>query len=582
MHLKHLSLKMKLILMTLLMVLAVISTQAVVNFRDIAKQKRDLLHRESRNYERFMDIVNQCSEENMRIALAIAHMDSIHMAMKKKDKTALLNLIKPLNDLINHYSKFSYHIHFHEPGSISFLRVWRPDKNGDALAGFRMTLNEVQKTKKPVHGIEAGRGGLVVRGLAPILDGDQLLGSVEVYCNINQIADSLDNANAIYGLEKVKATASQSFHKLGKFNVLKSPPKEIPSITEAFLNRALNNCIIQESGDVLLATSPVTDYKDQIVGVYVQILDIQAIKAAIRSNIIIMVVVACLLIVVSSFFTFLLSKSITHPIQRIIDGLSASSDQVDISSRQISAVSNTLADGSSSQAASIEETSSSIEEMSSMTQNNADNATHADNLMHTANGIVERAHQSMGALTISMQEITTASEEISDIIKTIDEIAFQTNLLALNAAVEAARAGESGAGFAVVADEVRNLAMRSAEAAKNTSALIEGTVQKINNGAELVQTTHDNFNEVVENTRKVGELLEEIARASDEQAKGITQVNRAVSEMDKVVQKNAAIAEENSSAAMDMSLEATRMKEFVINLALLIRGHDAAGQHVKR
>ena len=147
------------------------------------------------------------------------------------------------------------------------------------------------------------------------------------------------------------------------------------------------------------------------------------------------------------------------------------------------------------------------------------------------------------------RSISKASEETSKIIKTIDEIAFQTNLLALNAAVEAARAGEAGAGFAVVADEVRNLAMRAAEAAKNTADLIEGTVKKVQDGSLLVATTNDAFSQVKESTTQVGNLVSEITEASKEQSSGIEQVNIAISEMDKVVQQNAANAEEMNAQA---------------------------------
>jgi methyl-accepting chemotaxis protein len=174
-----------------------------------------------------------------------------------------------------------------------------------------------------------------------------------------------------------------------------------------------------------------------------------------------------------------------------------------------------------------------------------------------------------------MHEISSASEETSKIIKTIDEIAFQTNLLALNAAVEAARAGEAGAGFAVVADEVRNLAMRAAEAAKNTSQLIEGTVKKIGEGSVLVKSANDVFNEVAQSAEKVGTLVSEIAMASKEQSQGIDQINKAIGQLDKVVQHNAAAAEESSSAAEEMYSQADKMKKYVKDLVVLIGGRIA-------
>jgi len=212
----------------------------------------------------------------------------------------------------------------------------------------------------------------------------------------------------------------------------------------------------------------------------------------------------------------------------------------------------------------VEEAGSSLEELSSMTKQNADNANQADRLMKETIQVVESANFSMRDLTDSMGEISKASSEISKIIKTIDEIAFQTNLLALNAAVEAARAGSAGAGFAVVAEEVRNLAMRSADAAKNTSAMIEDTIRKVGNGSGLVTKANDAFRQVTESAVRVGNLLGEIAATSKEQSQGIEQVSMAMGEMDKVAQQNAATSEELSAQAEEM--------DSVVNELLSITG----------
>jgi len=265
-------------------------------------------------------------------------------------------------------------------------------------------------------------------------------------------------------------------------------------------------------------------------------------------------------------------RSIIKPVSRVTEGLNQGADQVASASGQVSASSQSLAEGSSEQAASIEETSASLEEMSSMTKQTADNSGQADSLMKEANQVIAEANQSMTDLTHSMDEISKASEETSKIIKTIDEVAFQTNLLALNAAVEAARAGEAGAGFAVVADEVRNLALRAAEAAKNTAALIEGTVKKVNDGTDLVGKTNAEFTKVAESATKVGELVSEISAASREQAQGIDEVNKAVTEMDKVTQQNAATAEESASASEEMNAQAEEMKSYVGDLVALVGG----------
>jgi methyl-accepting chemotaxis protein len=273
------------------------------------------------------------------------------------------------------------------------------------------------------------------------------------------------------------------------------------------------------------------------------------------------------------------ARSISSPISSAVEQMGEAANQVAAASSQVSAASQSLAEGASEQASAVEETSSSLEEMSSMTKQNAGNASEADSLMKQTNQVVRKANETMGNLTHSMQDITAASEETSKIIKTIDEIAFQTNLLALNAAVEAARAGEAGAGFAVVADEVRNLAMRAADAAKNTSTLIESTVKKIKDGSELVVKTNAAFAEVAVNSSKVGELVSEIAAASQEQSQGILQINKAVAEMDKVIQQTAANAEESASASEEMNAQAEQMKGISVTLATIIGGDSNSQGH---
>ena len=212
-----------------------------------------------------------------------------------------------------------------------------------------------------------------------------------------------------------------------------------------------------------------------------------------------------------------------------------------------------------------------------MTRRNAENAAQTNQLMKEVTEIVNQANQAMERLTGSMTQIARASEETQKIIKTIDEIAFQTNLLALNAAVEAARAGDTGAGFAVVADEVRSLAMRAADAARNTAGLIQATVSNVKVGSDLVETTGRDFSQVATRASKMAELIDEVASASQEQAQGVDQLDKAVTEMDKVVQQNAANAEESASASMEMKSQAEHLKEFVGGLVKLVGGANSNG-----
>ena len=239
---------------------------------------------------------------------------------------------------------------------------------------------------------------------------------------------------------------------------------------------------------------------------------------------------------------------------------------------QVSSSSQSLAEGASEQAASIQETSSSLEEMASMTKRNAENAQKANDLAREARAAADKGAEDMQAMNQAMAAIKVSSDDIAKIIKTIDEIAFQTNILALNAAVEAARAGEAGMGFAVVADEVRSLAQRSATAAKETAAKIEGAILKTALGVQISQKVATALNDIVIKARQVDELASEVAGASREQTQGITQINSAVGQMDKVTQSNAASAEESAAAAEELNAQAEIMKQVIGELMQLVGG----------
>jgi hypothetical protein len=280
-------------------------------------------------------------------------------------------------------------------------------------------------------------------------------------------------------------------------------------------------------------------------------------------------------ILIGTIVAAVITRGINRKLRQVIGEISDGSIQVASASEQLSSSSQKLAEQAGEQAAALEETSSALEELTAMTRRNADNAGQADVITREAGKVVGEADISMGRLTTAMGEVSKASEETSKIVKTIDEIAFQTNLLALNAAVEAARAGEAGAGFAVVADEVRNLAMRAAQAARNTSELIEATMVKVQESSALLGATNASFGRVSERSGKVNELVSEIAAASREQSLGIDQINNAITEMDRVTQANAATAEESASASEELHAQSSSMRATVADMAALIGGMAA-------
>ncbi|MCK9362393.1 MAG: methyl-accepting chemotaxis protein [Syntrophales bacterium] len=366
-----------------------------------------------------------------------------------------------------------------------------------------------------------------------------------------------------------------------KFNILKEGLKNYPPIRAKAIELAKEG----QSGEALaLLRKEGAVISGQIEGAINSLVSDRIDGAKKRSNknsttanisTTIMVFLTILGAVVSMFMGLYLSRFIAAPLNRVALGLADGSNQVASAASQVSAASQSLAEGASEQASSLEETSASIEELSSMTSQNAENANQANTLMAETGRVVNEANGAMQELTGAMQQITTGSEDMAKIIKTIDEIAFQTNLLALNAAVEAARAGEAGAGFAVVADEVRNLALRSAEAAKNTENLIDESIKRIKNGSEIVAKTNMAFDRVLGGAKKVGELVGEIAAASSEQAQGISQISKAIAEMDKVIQRNAANAEESASASEELSAQALQMKGYVGDMITVVRGSNA-------
>ncbi|WP_206460814.1 methyl-accepting chemotaxis protein [Anaerovorax sp. IOR16] len=254
-----------------------------------------------------------------------------------------------------------------------------------------------------------------------------------------------------------------------------------------------------------------------------------------------------------------------------LTNISISADQVASGSDQVASGAQALSQGATEQASSIEELSATINEISQHIKNNAENANHVRTVSNENTEQVLDANLQMKNMVSAMNEIRSASNEIGKIIKTIDDIAFQTNILALNAAVEAARAGAAGKGFAVVADEVRNLAGKSAEAAKNTTTLIESAIHSVEKGTQIVDQTADALEKIVEGGQQTSQLINEISEATNEQSSSMNQVTLGMDQISSVVQTNSATAEESAAASEELSGQSQLLKELVAQFHL---AHD--------
>ncbi|MEG1761386.1 MAG: methyl-accepting chemotaxis protein [Hydrogenoanaerobacterium sp.] len=261
-------------------------------------------------------------------------------------------------------------------------------------------------------------------------------------------------------------------------------------------------------------------------------------------------------------------KRIITDLSNTMAQIKMSAEQVASGSDQVSSGAQALAQGATEQASSVQELSASINEVSEQIKGNANNSAAAREVVKNVGIAIAESNEQMTHMTGAMGEISNSSQEIGKIIKTIEDIAFQTNILALNAAVEAARAGAAGKGFAVVADEVRNLASKSAEAAKGTTALIEGSIKAVNNGTRIADETAKSLSDVVSGAEEVTALIEKISDASAEQSNSISQINLGVEQISSVVQTNSATSEESAAASEELNGQATMMKQMVSKFKL--------------
>lgn len=458
------------------------------------------------------------------------------------------------------------------------------DKAGDSVAG-QINVKKALAGEATV-GIEEGSVvKFSLRAGAPIkLDG-RIVGTVTPGIDVTTRSDFVDAIKRRFNVEctifKEDERVSTTLEKDGKriVGTRMDNPRVIESVLrkgERFLDK---NRIMGKNYNT--AYWPVIGAEGKISGMIFIGKDRAAIEESAGQVIFAVLIAVLILGALMVALGYVLARTAIRPILLTTSSLNGTAGDVSANADQVSAASQSLAEGASEQAAAIEETSASLREMSSVTMQYADNAHQASALMAEVRGIVSRVDEQMQNMTAAIHEVTRSSEETGKINRTIDEIAFQTNLLALNAAVEAARAGEAGAGFAVVAGEVRNLALRAASATKNTTALIENTIQAVRKSDELARLTKEAFQENVEISGRVGSPVDEIAAASRDQAQGIEQISNAIAEMDSLTQQTAAMAEESAGASEQLNAHARQMEGYARNLVAVIDGNKAASNRTE-
>jgi len=287
-------------------------------------------------------------------------------------------------------------------------------------------------------------------------------------------------------------------------------------------------------------------------------------------------IVGAFLAVIVALLVPLSAQTVIRPLRKAVEANRTISQYLSSAAVQFSSSSKNIADGASEQAEGLAQTTSHLEQITSMTKANAQNAQEANRLASEARQKAEKGRQAIEKMNEAIENIQKSSEGTARIMKVIDEIAFQTNLLALNAAVEAARAGEAGKGFAVVAEEVRNLALKSAEAAQNTSALIEKAIGQAKNGVTIVGEVRQTLSDIGSSVAKTAQIIQEIAQAGSEQVKGVEQIFTAVNQIDQITQQNASSAEESASSSVELEYQARCLQQTVYDLLALIDRHAAS------
>ena len=615
------------IIFGLFSVIALLGILQIWNIERLRQEQRDkILDEALRGGTVLTEEADNLADFNLVMAKLFASMDAVIDAVGNRQREELYNTVKPIIDSVNKDAEVKIKVHFHLPPGISFLRVWKPEKNGDDISSFRKTVTEVLQTGKPVKGIEAGRIGLAIRGVAPIRDhsGD-IIASVEVSTGLGSIAHSLQTAsgvaNQIFGIPRVAANAAASkLEAVGQYTVLSPWPPTINHnlVTQDLLAEAeTKGSVIRDYGNIILTATAISDYQGNPTGIYVRYNDFSAVNAAIVRDRIKTGLVTAGVMVFAVFLTlFGIKKNVKQPIDNVLGVMDevtrgkfdralkphgarefrmlaqmgnnivyatgnllkviqAQTAGLKRNAQELASAVSILTKGSKDidQAAELVAVSSSN---ASETLNTV--ATSVNELNMATNEIAQSVAETAQATNDAQEKAEIAnqaierlgrdSEKIGGIVEVISTIAEQTNLLALNATIEAARAGEAGKGFAVVANEVKELAKQTAQATDEISSMIS-SLQTETRGA--VSSVEDITNIVT----RVNDLANTIASAAEEQTATVAEINDSVATSAEQVAELERQAEALSEQASEFSSVSTIVEKVQCHV------HDNSDQAIE-
>jgi len=574
-------------------------------------------------YSSLVNIISKKSRQAVMLSTYVANDPEVQAAMAAGDRSRLSDLTIPaFTQLKESYGVRQFQ--FHTPEAHSFFRVHKPGKFGDDLSGFRKSVVEANRIKKPVQGIELGVAGLGIRGVVPVSYEGRHLGSVEMGLSLGQFF--LDKFKEDYGADVGEFDVSLYIESKDGFKALGSTGGKGSLLASADMRSALEGETqvqkIEKNGKpVYVYTRALKSYSGKPVGVLSLEIDNSQFVSELSKSINQFLLVSAGVIVFSLLIAFFIARSIIRPLgaepeimvqiakrvaagdldvefnstenkesvyaalqlmvgklRALIEQVGASADWVNSGAKEISRGTLGLAQRTEEQAAGLVEVVATMNKLQDTVSENGESALYASGLSDAVAASANQGEQIVVQANSAMQEINSSSRHIADIIGVIDEIAFQTNLLALNAAVEAAHAGEQGRGFAIVAAEVRNLAQRSAEAAQEIKGLIQDSVKKVESGSELVVNAGSSLSQIVSSVNDLNQELNKLAAAGGHQTESITEINQTMATIEEVTLANTSLVEETSVASQGLSDEAGKMMQqlsvFKITHASTQAGHE--------